>query len=109
LLLYPVLHADRAYDTEDIRRFADQRAAWTNIPSRRDCDSSVAFCRWVYRQRNLVERFFNKLKGYRGTTTRRSENTVIFLAAIKVVAVRLFLKSCEIHELGSKGFRRMVG
>ena len=90
-----VLLADRAYDTDDIRNFADQRGAWAYIPPRKSRKGSFPFSRWVYRQRNLVERFFNKLKNDRGIATRYDKKAITFLAAIKLVAARLGLKSYE--------------
>ena len=90
-----ILLADRAHDTDDVRCFADQRGAWPNIPPRRNRKGSFAFSSWVYRQRNLVERFFNKLKNYRGIATRYDRKADTFLAAIKIVAIRLCLKSYE--------------
>ena len=56
---------------------------------------SFAFSRWVYRQRNLIERFFNKLKQFRGIATRYDRKAKNFLAAGKRVAVRLWIKSNE--------------
>jgi transposase len=90
-----ILLADRAYDTDDIRRFVDQRGAWANIPPKKNRKSRFAFSRWVYRQRNLVERFFNRIKNYRGIATRYDRKAINFLAAIKLVAVRMWLKSYE--------------
>ena len=49
-----------------------------------------AFSPWVYRQRNLVERFFNRLKHYRGIATRYDKNPANFLAAVKLIAVRIW-------------------
>ena len=54
------LIADRAYDTNAIRELAAERGAWANIPPRTIRKGSFAFSSWVYRQRNLVERFFNQ-------------------------------------------------
>ena len=56
------LIADRAYDTNAIRDLAAERGAWANIPPRSIRKGSFAFSSWVYRQRNLVERFFNRIK-----------------------------------------------
>ena len=55
------LIADRAYDTDAIRALAAERGAWANIPPRVIRKRSFAFSTWVYRQRNLVERFFNRI------------------------------------------------
>ena len=52
------LIADRAYDTNAIRALAGERGAWANIPPRSIRKGSFSFSTWVYRQRNLVERFF---------------------------------------------------
>jgi transposase len=49
-----------------------------------------AFSPWVYRQRNLVERFFNRIKHYRGIATRYDKNPANFLAAVKLIAVRIW-------------------
>ena len=63
------LIADRAYDTNAIRDLAAERGAWANIPPRSIRKGSFAFSSWVYRQRNLVERFFNRIKQFRGLAT----------------------------------------
>lgn len=49
-----------------------------------------AFSVWVYRQRNLVERFFNKIKHFRGIATRYDKDPRNFLAAVKLVALRIW-------------------
>ncbi|OJF99713.1 transposase, partial [Pararhizobium antarcticum] len=54
------LLADRAYDTDAIRSFAKERKSWANIPAKINRKQTFSFSRWVYRQRNLVERFFNR-------------------------------------------------
>lgn len=62
--------ADKAYDTDGIRSFVASRDAWANIPPRSMRKGTFSFSRWAYRQRNLVERFFNRLKQMRGVATR---------------------------------------
>ena len=89
------LLADRAYDTDAIRTFADKRGAWANIPPKSNRKDSFAFSQWVYRQRNQVERFFNKLKQFRGIATRYDRKAENFLAAIKLISVRLWLRFNE--------------
>jgi len=85
------LIADRAYDTNAIRDFAAKRGAWANIPPRSIRKGSFSFSTWVYRQRNLVERFFNKIKQFRGLATRYDRNPENYLAALKLAAVRIWL------------------
>lgn len=90
-----ILLADRAYDTEAIRSFAAERQAWANIPPRRNRKGRFIFNQWLYRQRNLVERVFNRLKQYRGIATRYDRNPNNFLAAIKMIAARICIKINE--------------
>jgi transposase len=85
------LIADRAYDTNAIRELATERGAWANIPPRSIRKGSFAFSSWVYRQRNLVERFFNRIKQFRGLATRYDRHPGNYLAALKLAAVRIWL------------------
>lgn len=85
--------ADKAYDTDGIRAFVASRGGWANIPPRITRKGTFAFSRWVYRQRNLVERFFNRLKQMRGIATRYDRRADNYLAAIKLAALRIWIKS----------------
>ena len=90
-----ILLADRAYDSNAIREFAQSRKAWANIPPKRTRKGTFLFSPWVYRQRNCVERFFNKLKQFRGIATRYDKNPANFLAAIKLASVQIWIRSYE--------------
>lgn len=86
-----ILVADRAYDTNAIRATMAERGAWANIPPRVIRKGSFPFSSWVYRQRNLVERFFNRIKHFRGLATRYDRSPDNFLAALKLAAIRIWL------------------
>lgn len=43
---------------------------------------------FIYRQRNLIERFFNKLKHFRRVVTRHDKTARNFLAAVLLAATR---------------------
>lgn len=62
--------ADRGYDADWIRALVRQRGAWANIPPRRNRKDALCFSPYLYRARNLVERFFNKIKQCRRVATR---------------------------------------
>ena len=87
------LLADRAYDSDAIRADAKARSVWANIPPKRNRKSSFSFSRWVYRQRNLIERFFNRIKNYRGIATRYDKCPLNFLAAIKLVSALIWIRA----------------
>ncbi|MEP7457501.1 IS5 family transposase [Phyllobacterium sp. SB3] len=88
-----ILLADRAYDTDALRALAKAKGAWANIPAKRNRKDTFSFSPWVYRQRNLVERFFNKLKQFRAIATRYDKDPLNFLAAIKLAAARIWINA----------------
>ena len=88
-----ILLADKGYDNNAIRAKAAQRKAWANIPPKANRKGTFAFSRWVYRQRNLVERFFNRIKQFRGIATRYDKRPENYMAALKLVAARIWCLS----------------
>src|SRR5689334_1982301 len=64
------LLADRGYDADWIRAFVTGRGAWANIPPKCNRKDPICFSPYLYRDRNLVERFFNKIKQCRRVATR---------------------------------------
>ena len=52
-------------------------------------------CHWLYKQRNAVERFFNKLKHFRAITTRYDKRGDNYLASVKLASVRMRLRFNE--------------
>lgn len=57
-----MLPADRGYDADWIRQLISQKGAWANIPLKCSPKEPNCFRPYLYRARNLVERFFNKIK-----------------------------------------------
>jgi len=88
-----ILLADKGYDSDAIRAKAKQRKAWANIPPKANRKGTFAFSAWLYRQRNLVERFFNRIKHFRGIATRYDKDPANYLAALKLVAARIWCQS----------------
>jgi transposase/DNA-binding XRE family transcriptional regulator len=62
-----MLLADRGYDGDWIRALASERGAWANIPPRCNRNKPICFSPHLYRERNLVERFFNKINSVGGS------------------------------------------
>jgi transposase len=90
-----MLLADRGYDADWIREFVGQRGAWANIPPKRNRKDPVCFSPYLYRARNLVERFFNRLKQCRRVATRYDKLAANYLAFIKLAAIRIWLRAYE--------------
>ena len=89
------LLADRAYDSNALRQTLKQQGAWANVkPMSRRVDPP-SFSPFLYRYRNLVERFFSKLKHYRAIATRYEKHATNYLAAVKLAASRIWLRAYE--------------
>lgn len=54
--------ADRGYDADWIRALVNEEGAWANIPPKRNRKDPICFSPHLYRGRNRIERFFNKIK-----------------------------------------------
>ena len=89
------LLADRGYDADWIREFASQKGAWANIPPKRSRRGPICFSPYLYRTRNLVERFFNKIKQCRRIATRYDKLATNYLAFVKLASIRLWLRTYE--------------
>ena len=87
--------ADRGYDARAILDLIEEHGSRPHIPTQRDRKIQRAVDPELYRQRNLVERFFNKLKHFRGIATRYHKLARNFLAAVAMAAIRLWLRHCE--------------
>ena len=89
------LLADRGYDADWIRAFVTERGAWANIPPKRNRKDPICFSPYLYRDRNLVERFFNKIKQCRRVATRYDKLAANYLAFVKLACIRLWLRVYE--------------
>jgi transposase len=90
-----ILLADRAYDSDAVRATLSDRGAWGNIKPMPRRVNIPAFSPWLYRYRNLVERFFNKLKHFRAVATRFEKHDANYLALVKLAAVRIWIRHNE--------------
>ena len=83
---------DRAFDTEGILEYLEQRGATAVIPSKanrlvqRECDW------WLYKERHLVECFFQKIKWFRRVATRYDKSDESFLGFVYLAAICIFVK-----------------
>jgi transposase len=87
-----ILLADRAYDSDALRRCLSERGAWANVKPMKGRKRTPSFSPWLYRQRNLVERFFSKLKHFRAVATRYEKHAANFLALVKLAAARIWMR-----------------
>jgi len=87
--------ADRGYDSDAVLDLIRQAGAQPHIPSLRRRLVHRSVDRAIYRRRNLVERFFNKLKHFRRIATRFDKLARNYLAAVLLASIRLWLRFYE--------------
>ena len=89
------LLADRAYDSNAIRKLIARQSAAAVIPSMPQRNPAIPHDTERYKDRNWVERFFNKLKNFRAVATRYDKRDDNFLASVQLASIRIWLRSYE--------------
>ena len=87
--------ADRAYDSNAIRNLIATQGANAVIPSMPQRNPAIPHDPERYKDRNCVERFFNKLKNFRAIATRYDKRDDNFLASVQLASIRIWLRSYE--------------
>jgi transposase len=79
-------------ETSALRNAIIQRKAWANIPPKANRKDAIRLNPFLYKARNLVERFFNKASQFRGIASRYDNLVENYLAALKLVLVRIWMR-----------------
>ena len=96
-----MLLADRGYDADWIRELARTKGAWANIPPKSNRSAPICFSPFLYRARNRVERFFNRITQCRRVATRYDRLAANYLAFVQLASIRLWLRVNESTSLAS--------
>ena len=72
-----------------VRELAMEKGAWANIPLKSNRSGPICFS--LYRARNQVERFFNRIKQCRRVATRYDRLAANYLAFVQPASIRLWL------------------
>jgi transposase len=83
--------ADKAYDAEALIQAITQAGAEAVIPPRENRRQTRLYDRHKYKHRNLIERFFCRLKEFRRIATRYDKLASRFSAFIALVASFVWL------------------
>src|SRR5205085_406649 len=89
LKLGSMLLADRGYDADWIRALAAKKGVLANIPPRCNRTEPICFSPYLYRARNLVERFFNKIKHCRRIATRYDKLAANYLPFVELASSKI--------------------
>ena len=83
--------ADRGYDSDEIVNYIKQLNAIPVIPPRSNRITQRNYDKILYKERNLVERLFNRLKQFRKIATRFEKIQINFEAMIYLACSYLWL------------------
>jgi len=78
--------ADKGYDSDELVQTIRQRGAQAVIPPRSNRKQPRKFSKRRYKNRNLVERFVNRIKHYRRIATRYEKTARNYLAFVHLAS-----------------------
>ena len=90
-----IVLADKAYDADRSRALIEEQGETPNIPEKSNRKWKPCYRKRLYRERNLIERYFSKLKHFRRVATRYDKLAANFLAMIQLASMRLWLRAYE--------------
>lgn len=91
-LPFEVVIADRGYDSRTVVEAVGKGGGAAVVPSQKNRKVQRTYDRERYKDRNLVERFWAKMKHYRRVATRYEKTARNFLAIIHVASIMLLLR-----------------
>jgi putative transposase len=86
------LLADKGYDANHLIEKMEEKGAQVVIPPKRDRKIQRPYDSGLYKERNHIERFFNKLKQFRRVATRYDKLLANFMGFVKLAAIAIWLK-----------------
>jgi transposase len=84
--------ADRGYDAQTFLDLIAEQGAIAVIPPHPRRKAARAYDTWLYRERHLVECFFNKLKHYRRVFSRFDKLARRYLGFVAFASVLIWLR-----------------
>jgi len=87
-----VVIADKGYDSQAVVAAIEAKGAEAVIPPRKNLKVQREIDHERYKDRNLVERFWAKMKQYRRVATRYEKTARNFLGFVHVASIMLLLQ-----------------
>lgn len=83
---------DKGYSSGTIRSYLRRHGIRYSIPRKDNEKHKGKFDKTLYRQRNQVERCFNRLKQFRRIATRYEKKAQNYLAMLTLASIKLWLQ-----------------
>ena len=84
--------ADKGYDADYIVKAIEDMDAEVVIPPRSNRNEQRGYDKFLYEERNIIERMFGKLKHFRRVATRYDKLAVSYMAFVMIASIFLWLK-----------------
>jgi putative transposase len=84
--------ADKGYDADHLADRIVQVGTEVVIPPKRNRKVQRPYDPDLYKERNRIERFFNKLKQFRRVATRYDKLLANFMGFVKLAAIAIWLR-----------------
>lgn len=86
------LLADKGYDSDRLRTAIAAAQAEAVIPSISSRSRAIPYDKDVYKERNVVERFFCKIKHFRRIATRYDKTALSFFSMLSLIGALIWLR-----------------
>jgi transposase len=83
---------DKGYDSDDFVKYLINKDCTAVIPSRKTNIIQRECCPTVYKSRNIIERFFSKLKQFRRIGTRYDKTATAYKAFINLTSALIYAR-----------------
>jgi putative transposase len=84
--------ADKGYDADHLCDRIAKTGGEVVIPPKRNRTFKRRYDAELYKERNIIERFFSKLKQFRRVATRYDKLLANFMGFVKLAAIAIWLK-----------------
>jgi transposase len=86
------LLADRGYDCDSFRKILTDKGITPVIPGRKHRKIPIDYDKHIYKERNIVERFFGRIKEFRRIATRYEKTACMYKGALVMASIIIWCR-----------------
>jgi transposase len=83
---------DKGYDSNEILDYISKQRGNAVIPPKKNRKEKRTYNWWLYKERQLVECFFQKIKNFRRVATRYDKTSGAFMGFVLIASICVWLK-----------------
>jgi len=82
---------DKAYEGDETRALAEENGHKAVVPPKKNRKNPWEYDKELYKRRNIVERFFRRVKEFRRVFTRYDKLDIMYLAFVQVAVMAIWV------------------